>query len=795
MPDPARRSSDQRQRPGRRLLWRALLALGFLMLIGAVLLVGYLMQLDRRITTTFEGRRWSVPALVYAQPLELYPGLALSAPTLIEELERVGYVATREAALPGEYRVTSTSNGGAQIALYLRGFQFAEGPRSAQRIDITFRSGRVATISDPTAAALPLIRLDPPTIGSIYPNHGEDRVVLAPDQVPELLREALKTVEDQRFEDHPGFDLRGIARAAWTNLRSGELDQGGSTLTQQLVKSYFLTNERTLRRKLKEVAMAVVLEARFSKADLMNAYINEIYLGQAGLRAIHGFGLGAQFYFNKPLNELGAAEIATLVAIIRGPTYYNPYRHPKRVNDRRNRILELLAGKQLVSAELLADALATPLSVVTGRRRGGTYYPAFMELVRDDLGSSYDAQQLASDGLRIFSTLNPRLQDHVDAVVSDRLNSIEARLARANADATPRLEAAVVITDTQTGEVLALSGGRNARYDGYNRALNARRPVGSLIKPAVYLSALERGATLATQIEDRQIVLTDDNGTVWAPQNFDGKTYGTVSLARGLADSLNLATVQLGLDLGVPLIGARLEALSGHPPRNRFPSLLLGAEEMTALEVTTLYANFASGGFRLKPRSVITVLDERNAPLSHHAIDLAPSIDPATNALLVHGLQLTMEQGTGKSSQHRAAGVAGKTGTSDDFRDSWFAGFDANRLAVVWIGTDDNQPTGLTGSSGALRVWDAIMAQTPPQRLPQAALPIHARIDFASGYAVPDGCELPETIDLPFRTEPELTAHPDCSASSGPRRRLPRWLGGRQRPVASAILNNAGKAP
>ncbi|MEM1432686.1 MAG: penicillin-binding protein 1B [Pseudomonadota bacterium] len=746
----------------RRLLWRILLIATLALLILAVLLAGYLMQIDRRITSTFEGRRWSVPAIVYAQPLELYPGRLLDASALSAELERVGYLSRPDVRLPGEYRL------GADLAeIYLRGFQYPEGARPAQRIRIGFRSGAIASVTDGDEQELPLLRLDPPAIGSIYPSHGEDRVVLTPEQVPALLREALKTVEDQRFDQHHGFDLKGILRAAWTNLRHGELAQGGSTLTQQLVKSYFLSNERTLQRKLKELAMSIVLEARFSKTDLLNAYINEIYLGQAGKRAIHGFGLGAQFYFNKPLNELAVAEVATLVAIIRGPSYYNPYRYPQRVRARRDLVLTKLADSALIDAATLADAQAAPLGVITGRRRGGTYYPAFMELVRQDLAASYSDEQLASDGLRVFTTLNPVLQDQLDAAVDARLSALEARRERATGAPAAGLEAAAVITDTQTGDVLALAGGRRASFDGYNRALHANRPVGSLIKPAVYLTALEQGATLATRIEDRQLALRGPDGALWTPQNFSGESYGTVSLARALADSLNLATVQLGLRLGVDTVRHRLAQLNQAEPRNPYPSLLLGAEEMTVLEVARLYGNFAGGGFRVEPRSVITVLSETNEPLSHHPIRLEESIDPAANELLVHGLKLVMTQGTGRSSRHRGQQVAGKTGTSDDYRDSWFAGFDARRMTVVWIGNDDNEPTGLTGASGALALWDDIMAAEPVQPLGQPQLPASVRVELATGYAVPDGCRTVEAVLLPFRQQPALPLHPDCEAERG----------------------------
>ena len=581
----------EQRRSASRWPWlrRGLIALSVTLLIGTVLLAGYLMQLDRRITSTFEGRRWSVPAVVFARPLELYPGLELSTLTLIEELERVGYVSRPEAVLPGEYALND--NG---LSLYLRAFSYPEGPRPAQRLQIRIEGGRLSALTVPgegPAVELPLLRLDPPSIGSIYPSHGEDRVVLAPEQVPDLLRAALIAVEDQRFEAHHGFDLRGILRAAWTNLRHGGFEQGGSTLTQQLVKSYFLSNERTLSRKLQELAMAVVLETRFSKADLLNAYINEIYLGQAGQRAVHGFGLGAQFYFNKPLDELELAEIAALVAIIRGPSYYNPYRFPKRVRQRRDLVLDKLHSGGVIDDEALAEAVATPLSVVTGRRKGGTYYPAFMDIVRQELSLRYDERQLASDGLRVFTTLDPRLQDHLDP--RNRRSPEGPRgspYAREQTDEPPALEAAAVVSDTQTGELLAVAGGRRANFDGYNRALKAQ--------------ASDRLTDQARDLPDRAGAGRDARDPDRRPpariagsrrQSLDAaelrrnQSRHRVSLGRALAQSLNLATVQLGLDLGVERIRDRIKALTGHETANPYPSLLLGAEELTPLAVTELY--------------------------------------------------------------------------------------------------------------------------------------------------------------------------------------------------------------
>ncbi|MGI9326933.1 MAG: transglycosylase domain-containing protein [Pseudomonadales bacterium] len=719
--------------------------------------------------------------MVYARPLELYAGLKIQLPELQAELERVGYEPGTTPLLPGSYRLTASG-----VEVHLRGFRFPEMSRPAIPVRLTLADGFLTAIARTEPAQqgnvtqTALIRLDPPVIGSIFPSHGEDRVILTPEQVPDLLRQALKAVEDQSFDSHHGFDLRGIFRALLVNVRSGELAQGGSTLTQQLVKSYYLSSERTLSRKLREVAMAIILEFRFTKTDLLNAYINEIYLGQAGRRAIHGFGLGAQFYFNKPLDELSVQEIATLVTIIRGPSYYNPYRRPVRVRERRDRVLAIMHRQGLIDAQALTSAHNSPLTVVKGLRKGGTYYPAFMELVRENLKNSYADEDLASQGLRVFTTLDPRLQDRIDSRVEQILKAIER--GRELPDAS--LEAAVVISDTQTGEVLALAGGRKAGFDGYNRAVAASRPIGSLLKPVIYLLALENQAHLATPLDDSAVSLALPGDQLWEPRNFDEIEHGRVPLVRGLADSLNLATVNLGLGLGVGAVAERLAQLSGTPTRNPYPSLLLGAEERTPLQVLQLYATFASGGFAMQPRTVVRVLDERGQALSHHPIDLSQTVEPEVNDALTAALATVMQLGTGKTSRFANRGIAGKTGTSDDYRDSWFAGFDANYLAVAWIGRDDNQPTGLTGAAGAMRLWDAIMSDTDLQPViaDEKSLTTpgqtRMRVDYLTGYSIRSNCAGTQPIQLSLPSRIQLEPHPDCGLS--PFRdlseRFQRWL-------------------
>jgi len=526
-------------------------------------------------------------------------------------------------------------------------------------------------------------------------------------------------------------------------------------------------------RKLKEIAMAVILDARYQKADLLNAYINEIYLGQDGERAVHGFGLGSQFYFNKPLSELDPAEIALLIAVIRGPSYYNPFAHPERARSRRDLVLGQMSEFGLITAEQHAKAIRQPLALTRSARQGGGYYPAFLDLVRDQLGTNYDATELASRGYRVFTTLEPRVQDAAEQAVATTLDRIEIDRKLPRGD----LEAAVLVANNQTGEISAVVGGRKAGFQGFNRALNARRPVGSLLKPVVYLTALESGDyNLASIVEDAPLLQTDVRGKAppWEPHNFDNEFHGPVPLVRGLGDSLNLATVRLGEAVGVEKVAARVATFAGIEQPPAYPSLLLGAIDLTPLEMTRLYGVIASGGFATPVKTVLAVEDAAGATLNRYPLEMQQVAQPEAVTQLTYGLTMVMQHGTARASRFAMHGVAGKTGTSDDFRDSWFAGFDATHLAVVWVGYDDNRDTKLTGSAGGLQVWDALMASLHPAPITLTTPTGYdlQTIDYATGGLTRADCGEPVTVPIPYNAR--LPAVPGCG--TGFMERFRQWF-------------------
>ena len=723
----------------RKLLWGALIAFGVVLIVGTI----WFIVLDRQVTKTFEGRRWTLPAQVYAAPLELYAGLALSGPQLEEELARLQYREVDKLDRPGTYRQQ-----GARYEVALRGARFADEQRDPQILVINVAGNAIAGLVDSKGQEVPIARFEPLLIGSIFPSHGEDRIVLTPADVPQLLPAALKAVEDRKFDTHHGVDPTAIARAIWANVRAGGIAQGGSTLTQQLVRSYFLTTDQTLSRKLREAAMSIALEAHFTKSDLMNAYVNEIYLGQDGQRAVHGFGLASQFYFGKPLAELDLSQIALLVAVVRGPSYYDPRRHPDRVRARRDLVLKVLVEQGVIKQADADQALKKPLGVIARSNSG--YYPAYLDFVRRTLRRDYREEDLTEAGLRIYTSLDPRAQDTAERALEQELTRLDkvhvAKKKPGQTEDKAPLQAAVVVTAAQSGEVIALIGGRETSYNGFDRALDAVRPMGSIVKPFVYLTALEtKRYNASTVIQDEPIDVKLQNGTHWKPQNFTKEVYGPVPLVRALSESLNLATVGLGLDIGLPAVTQTLQRFGLQRPPLQVPAMTLGAVDVSPLEVAQIYSGLANGGFRSALRAVRAVISDDGKQLKAFPLEVTQVAAQDAIYQLNRMLEVVMEHGTGRAARGvlpPGLVVAGKSGTSSELRDSWFAGFSGSHVAVVWVGYDDNRPTGFTGSSGALTVWARLMAglDTTPRSAQMPDTLTSVNIEFATGQRAEHVC-------------------------------------------------------
>lgn len=701
---------------------------------GAAALGLYAVYLSDIVTVKFEGKRWAVPARVYGRPLELYAGAPIRAEQLTGELDHLGYRKQDRAGDPATWSVS-----GNRYTLSTRPFQFWDAAEASRLIEVTIGKSGVEQMRDlRTGQDLALFRLEAPIVGSIYPSHNEDRVLVQRQEIPKVLVDALLAVEDQHYFSHWGIDPLALARAAVANLQAGRVVQGGSTLTQQLVKNFFLTEERTLARKVNEALMAVILEVRYSKDEILEAYANEIYLGQDGERAIHGLGLASLFYFNRPLRELDLPQAALLAGMIRGPSLYDPRRHPERAKKRRDLALDLMQEQGFITADEAARAKAAGLGVAPRGTGTAASYPAFLDLVRRQLRRDYREEDLTSVGLRIYTTLDPWIQQHAQRALASRLERIEKE-RKLPADT---LEGAIVVATPQGGEVLAVVGGREARFQGFNRAVDAVRPIGSLVKPAVYLAALAMPErySLVTPIEDAPVTVRLPGGP-WSPENYDKQAHGTVTLETALAQSYNLATVRLGLEIGLERVAATLRALGVERAMDVVPSLLLGSVSLSPLEVAQIYQPLAANGFRTPLRAIREVLDENARPLQRYPLTVQRAAEPGPVYLLDTAMQAVVQRGTARglnSSVPPSVGVAGKTGTTDGLRDSWFAGFTGDMVAVVWVGRDDNKPTGLSGAAGALRVWGDLMKDLNPSPL-RLVPPETVRVEWV-------GCDTPAKV-------------------------------------------------
>ena len=711
----------------------------------------FVIYLDARITATFSDKMWDLPARVYARPLELFEGAPVKADDFAYELRVLGYRAVNSPRNPGEFTRYRD-----RFDLYTRGFDFPGERESSRRVLIEFADRRVKSLSA-GGRGVDLMRLDPVHIGGIYPQHGEDRALVRLKEVPETLTLGLMAVEDRDFYQHWGFSITGIARAAWSNLRSGRVVAGGSTISQQLVKNYYLTSERTIVRKLIEVVMAVLLELHYDKKQILESYINEVYLGQEGRRSVHGFELASQHYFDAPLATLGLAQQALLIGMIKGPSLYNPERNPERALERRNVVLGVMAEQGVISVEQASVAKAMPLGLNRQHSIRGSF-PAFLDLVRRQLRREYRDEDLATRGLSIFTSFDPVLQRQLERstiAVMDQL------------DSSGELQSAAVVTHFDTGEVAALLGGRRAKFAGFNRALDARRPAGSLLKPAVYLAALEKPAqySLATELSDTPLTVKTPGSTPWQPQNFDRRSHGSVPLYEALAKSYNLASARLGMTLGLADVTDMLARLGVEKGVPAVPALLLGAGEYAPIDMAVMYQSIAAGGFRMPLRSIRDIVDANGEPLRRYPLEYDRTASLQAVHLLHYALRAVMREGTGQGA-YRYLGegfdVAGKTGTTNDGRDSWFAGFSGDLLAVIWIGRDDNGSTRLTGSSGALKVWAHFMSRSSRQplayRMPDGVEPHW--VDERNGFLTGKGC--PHAKLLPFIKGSQPGSRTDC---------------------------------
>ncbi|MFC0141629.1 bifunctional glycosyl transferase/transpeptidase [Erwinia mallotivora] len=715
-----------------------------LLLIFIVVMIAYGFYLDAQIRSRIDGKVWQLPAAVYGRMVNLEPGMSYSKSEMVALLEGTQYRQVTRMTRPGEFTVQGNS-----IEMLRRPFDFPDSKEGQIRARLIFSGDTLSEIKNlDSGRDFGFFRLDPRLITMLQSPNGEQRLFVPRSGFPDLLVDTLVATEDRHFYQHDGISFFSIGRAFLANITAGRAVQGGSTLTQQLVKNLFLTNERSLWRKANEAYMALIMDARYSKDRILELYLNEVYLGQAGNDQIRGFPLASLYYFGRPVDELSLDQQALLVGMVKGASLYNPWRNPKLALERRNLVLRLLQQQKVIDQELYDMLSARPLGV---QPKGGviTPQPAFMQMVRNELQAKLGDKVKDLSGVKIFTTLDPVSQDAAEKAVEEGVPAL--RKQRGLND----LETAMVIVDRFSGEVRGMVGGADPQFAGYNRALQARRSIGSLAKPATYLTALSQPDKyrLNTWIADNPIALKQPNGQVWKPQNDDRRFSGQVMLVDALAHSMNVPTVNLGMTLGLPQVVDTWTRLGvAKEQLQPVPAMLLGALNLTPVEVAQAFQTIASGGNRAPLSAVRSVIAEDGTVL-YQSFPQAERAVPAQAAYLtLYAMQQVAEEGTARAlgARYAKAHLAGKTGTTNNQVDSWFAGVDGKEVAITWIGRDNNQPTRLYGASGAMQIYRRYLDNQAPMPLlptpPEDIAPMN--IDSAGNFVCGGGSSSWRTLPV-----------------------------------------------
>lgn len=689
----------------RILLWSLFLVF---LLVGAIVLYG--LQLGKDVHKRFSGRRWTIPSTAYSDSTILYPGQAINPLLFKNKLKRLHYrpVAERPQHI-GDMQLTEGA-----IRIFLHEFNKGGSLREAFPVEIGIDSNRISHLKRTDRNAdLTLLELEPEELMQFFGFEREARKLVAIDDVPRHVIQAVLSAEDARYYDHAGMDPRAILRAFYTDLTHKEFRQGGSTITQQLAKNYFLTPEKTLRRKLKELMLSFTMEAMYGKDEILEIYLNEIYFGQKGSVSIHGIGEASWFYFGKSVKDVSLAEAATLAGIIRAPNHYFPYTKPGQCLARRNSVLAAMSEQGRISEEELAAASAEPLSPIPYQAYG-RQAPYFLDFVAAQLKTLYSPNDLSGLGFSIYTTLDTQVQEAAENAMSRGLEEIEARHP-ALKDRSPdkRVQAAVLVMQPRTGYILAMIGGQNYGASQFNRSTQARRQPGSAFKPFIFLGALDR-LTPASFLSNVSRTYTMD-GKPWRPDNYAPIDADRVTMRTALAKSVNRAAVDLAMQIGIEKIAATAGRFGFSTPLAPYPSLALGAAEVIPLELGRAYCALAADGVLPQPLSLKEVTDENGKVLQQRHMDIEEVTSPGKAYIVTSMLRTAAEEGTARDLRRRGISfpVAAKTGTTNDFRDAWFVGYTPDILALVWVGLDDGDSIKETGAAAALPIWAELMKAIP----------------------------------------------------------------------------------
>ena len=721
------------------------------LIIFSVISIAYVSILDSKVVNKLDGVLWTVPAKVYARPLELAEGGKINVDVLKKELEILSYELTKGIPdTPGEFSQSQRS-----VNIFIRGF----GSQEPGLYRLKIENDKIDSIKRKDGISIDLIQLEPLSIGGMFPSHLQDRILLNFSQVPKDLEEMILVVEDRNFYSHKGISLRSIMRAFIKNTRALGIEEGGSTITQQLAKSLFFSPEQTIKRKIKEAIAALLIEIHYSKQEILLAYINDVFIAQSGRRAIHGFGLASQFFFGTDLKNLSLDQKALLVGMLKGPSLYSPINNPDRAKTRRDLVLSLIKNDSLITEEEYLDLKGRSLKVIPPSFKSLSKYPAFNDIVTLDLRKNFDDSDLRTKGLKIITNLDPVVQDYLEESIKDT----KLQLKRRYGSQLNGLEGAGIVIDSFSGEVVAAIGSTKPNNYWFNRAINAVRPIGSLVKPFIYLSALQHYSkyNLSTLLDDSKLSVSLPGGKLWEPNNFDKKFHGNIPLHVALSESYNVATTRLGMDLGYSVVQETFTKLGIKKKIPKYPSIFVGSFEMTPLEAIQAYQTIASEGFYSPLNSIRTVESSEDVLSLSYPYKVEQRFRPEPIYLLKFVLKQTFISGTARGFSSRVIEkwkTGGKTGTSDDQRDSWFVGYAGNYLMVVWLGFDDNRKSPLTGRTGALQVWKNFMSRLDPIAY-EVRKPSRIRyewVDTKDGLLSGKRCK--GSILIPFveGTEPEM---------------------------------------
>jgi penicillin-binding protein 1B len=739
-----------------RIFSLSLVALLVITSSGLVFGAWYLKRLENTVTEKFEGRKWAFPSKIYSDSYLLYVGVGIRLEDLAEKLRRLGYFESlAQPRAKGEYRIAKSDN---LIEIYLHDFDFPTERFKGVPVRISFQGTVVTRIENvATGKEMFSLELDPELMTGLYERIWQERKVVKLTEVPPLVVKAILAVEDERFYSHHGIDPIGILRALWVNLRSMSFQQGGSTLTQQLMKNFFLTDERTISRKIPEAVMALIAERKYSKETILENYLNEIYLGQRGSQGIFGVWEASQFYFSKPLADLTVGEAALLAGLIRAPNRVSPYRSAEAATRRRNVVLGKLLDDRIITRRQYDAALREKLPQ-RALVKVTNDAPFYVDYLRRELEENYSNAELTKEGLRIFSSLDLNMQRMAERALVEGLKKLEAAHPALRRKGDDSLEGAIVVLRPQTGEIKAMVGGRNYSKSQFNRVFQAKRQPGSVFKPFVYLAALMFGGqsgvryTPETIINDSQFTWSYD-GQDWQPSNYNNEYFGAVTLRRALENSLNSATGRVAQDVGIRRVREIAHRLGIQSPLPAVPSLALGAAEVTPLEVAVAFSTLANGGVRPRPLAVRNVVDQSMQLLEKRDVRSQQVISPQLAYMMNELLKGVLDRGTAAMARRWGftRPAAGKTGTTNDYKDAWFVGYTPDLLAVVWVGFDGQSKLGLSGAEAALPIWTEFMKNAT------ANMPV---TDFVPPAPMPD------TDDgVPSKCGPTL---PDGGAGTNP---------------------------